>query len=419
MEMKIFTIIGSCIAISLLACLIKPIRKLGFVLMALTIVGVASFAVSIKVYGTVWLINPGPTTKGASAQALGIDVVTLAKNLNHPWSVEFLPDGRFLVTERDSGKLKLLAANGKLLREIKGIPPVYRSGQGGLFEIALHPDFERNKLLYFTYAEGADDDNGTALARGIFEESQIRNVQVLFRQAPKVKSDAHFGGRLAFTPSKDPLHAYYLWLTLGERFDFRDKAQTLDNHFGKIIRLFDDGSVPSDNPFIGQPNKKTEIWSYGHRNVQGITVLRDGTVLTIEHGPQGGDELNKPEAGKNYGWPIITYGEEYGGGPIGAGLKQKAGMEQPLKYWVPSFAPSSLVRLTSDIYPGWKDNLFATSLAHQQLVRLEMDGLKVKQEQRLLGELQERLRDVKQGPDGKLYLLTDSDEGKLLRLDPK
>jgi aldose sugar dehydrogenase len=419
MEMKIFTIIGSCIAISLLACLIKPIRKLGFVLMALTIVGVASFAVSIKVYGTVWLINPGPTTKGASAQALGIDVVTLAKNLNHPWSVAFLPDGRFLVTERDSGKLKLLAANGKLLREIKGIPPVYRSGQGGLFEIALHPDFERNKLLYFTYAEGADDDNGTALARGIFEESQIRNVQVLFRQAPKVKSDAHFGGRLAFTPSKDPLHAYYLWLTLGERFDFRDKAQTLDNHFGKIIRLFDDGSVPSDNPFIGQPNKKPEIWSYGHRNVQGITVLRDGTVLTIEHGPQGGDELNKPEAGKNYGWPIITYGEEYGGGPIGAGLKQKAGMEQPLKYWVPSFAPSSLVRLTSDIYPGWKDNLFATSLAHQQLVRLEMDGLKVKQEQRLLGELQERLRDVKQGPDGKLYLLTDSDEGKLLRLDPK
>jgi aldose sugar dehydrogenase len=419
MEMKIFTIIGSCIAISLLACLIKPIRKLGFVLLALTIVGVASFAVALKAYGTVWLINPGPTTKGTTAQALGIKVVTLAKNLNHPWSVAFLPDGRFLVTERDSGKLKLLAANGKLLREIKGIPPVYRSGQGGLFEIALHPDFERNKLLYFTFAEGTDDTNSTAVARGIFEESQIRNVQVLFRQAPKVNSDAHFGGRLAFTPSKDPLHAYYLWLTLGERFDFRDKAQTLDNHFGKIIRLFDDGSVPLDNPFIGQANKKPEIWSYGHRNVQGITVLGDGTVLTIEHGPQGGDELNKPEAGKNYGWPIITYGEEYGGGPIGAGLKQKAGMEQPLKYWVPSFAPSSLVRLSSDIYPGWKNNLFATSLAHQQLVRLEMDGLKVKKEQRLLGELRERLRDVKQGPDGKLYLLTDSDEGTLLRLDPK
>jgi aldose sugar dehydrogenase len=413
MEMKIFTIIGGCIAISLLACLIRPIRKLGFILMALTILGVGSFAMALKIYGTVWLINPGPTTKGDAAQVLGIEVVTLAQNLNHPWSVAFLPDGRFLVTERDSGKLKLLLANGKLQREIKDLPPVYSSGQGGLFEIALHPDFERNKLLYFTYAEGTGDNNSTALARGTFEESQIRNVELLFRQFPKVKSDAHFGGRLVFTPSKDPLHPYYLWLT------FRDKAQTLDNHFGKIIRLFDDGSVPSDNPFVGQTTKKPEIWSYGHRNVQGITVLGDGTVLTIEHGPQGGDELNKPEAGKNYGWPIITYGEEYGGGPIGAGLKQKAGMEQPLKYWVPSFAPSSLVRLSSNVYPGWKDNLFATSLAHQQLVRLEMDGLRVKKEHRLLGELQERLRDIKQGPDGKLYLLTDSDEGKLLRLDPK
>jgi aldose sugar dehydrogenase len=419
METKIYTIIGVCFVIGIIACLIKPIRKIGFGLLVATVLGVGGFIAYIAVYGGTWLINPGPTDKGQSAEVAGVEAVTVATGLDMPWSVAFLPDGRFLVTERDTGKLKLVAAGGKLLSEIKGIPAVASGGQGGLLEIALHPDFAKNKLVYFTFSEGTEDNNSTALARGTFEESQIRNVTILFRQAPKVKSDAHFGGRLAFTPSKDPAHPYYLWLTLGERYDFKDKAQLLDNHLGKIIRLFDDGSVPADNPFVGQAGKMPEIWSYGHRNVQGITVLGDGTVLTLEHGPQGGDELNYPEAGKNYGWPVITYGEDYGGGPIGAGIKEKAGMEQPLKYWVPSFAPSSLVRLSSDVYPGWKDNLFATSLAHMQLVRLEMDGVKVKKEQRLLGELQERLRDVKQGPDGKLYILSDSDQGKLIRLDPK
>jgi aldose sugar dehydrogenase len=419
METKVYTIIGVCFAIAIIACLIKPIRKIGFGLLTATVLGVAGFFTYISVYGTTWLINSGPTDKGQNADAAGVNVVTVAKGLDLPWSIAFLPDGRFLVTERETGKLKLLAADGKLLREMKGIPAVVSGGQGGLLEIALHPDFATNKQVYFTYAEGTADSNSTALAKGTFEESQIRNVTILFQQSAKVKSDSHFGGRLAFTPSKDPAHPYYIWLTLGERYDFKDKAQLLDNHLGKIVRLFDDGSIPSDNPFVGQTGKMPEIWSYGHRNVQGITVLGDGKVLTLEHGPQGGDELNYPEAGKNYGWPVITYGEEYGGGKIGAGITQKAGMEQPLKYWVPSFAPSSLVRLSSDVYPGWKGNLFATSLAHMQLVRLEMDGLKVKKEQRLLGELQERLRDVKQGPDGKLYILTDDSEGRLIRLDPK
>lgn len=418
-EIKIYSVMAIAILVSLFLLFRKPTRKVGYCALAVTVLCISSLVAYIAVNGTQWLINPGPTDAGQNASEVGIEPVTIATKLDTPWSVAFLPDGRFLVTERDTGKLKLLSANGKLLREIKGIPSVASGEQGGLLEIALHPDFGSNKIVYFTFSEGTAESNSTALARGIFEESQIRNVEVIFSQKPKVKSGQHFGGRIAFTPSKDPAHPYYLWLTLGERFLFRDKAQLLDNHFGKIIRLFEDGSVPPDNPYVGQLGKMPEIWSYGHRNVQGIAVLRDGRVLTIEHGPQGGDELNYPEAGKNYGWPVITYGEEYGGGKIGAGITAKAGMEQPLKYWVPSFAPSSLVRLSSDIYPGWKDNLFATSLAHMQLVRLEMDGLKVKKEQRLLGELEERLRDVKQGPDGKLYILTDNPEGKLIRLDPK
>jgi aldose sugar dehydrogenase len=418
-EIKIFSIIGLAIAISLVLVFRRQTRKIGYLALAVTVVGVASFFAYVAVYGTQWLLNPGPQDAGQSASEAGIKAVTVASKLDTPWSVAFLPDGRFLVTERNAGKLKLLGADGRLLSEIKGIPPVAGGGQGGLLEVALHPDFATNKLVYFTFSEGTADSNSTAMARGVFDGDTLKDVQLLFSQRPKVKSEAHFGGRLLFTKSNDPVHRWYVWLTLGERFDFKEKAQRLENHLGKLIRLFDDGSVPPDNPFVGQPGKLPEIWSYGHRNVQGITQLTNGTVLIMEHGPQGGDELNRPEAGKNYGWPAITYGEDYGGGQIGDGITAKPGMEQPLKYWVPSFAPSSLVRLTSDVYPGWKTSLFTTSLAHMQLIRLEMNGLRVVKEQRLLIELQERLRDVKQGPDGKLYILTDSAEGRLIRLDPK
>jgi aldose sugar dehydrogenase len=419
LEKQIYGAIATLVIIALIGIFTKKWRKAGIGLLVATAMGVAGLFGYIAINGTSWMINPGPTTKGESAHAAGVEVVTVASGLEFPWSVAFLPDGRFLVTERDAGKLKLLKADGTLQSEIGGVPPIAGGGQGGLLEVALHPDFATNKLVYLTFSEGTEKSNSTALARGVLSDNRLTDVKIIFSQRPKVESSEHFGGRLMFTPTTDPAHPYYLWLTLGERFHFRDQAQLLENHLGKIIRLFDDGSVPPNNPYVGQAGKMPEIWSYGHRNVQGITTLGDGTVLTIEHGPQGGDELNKPEAGKNYGWPVITYGEEYGGGKIGAGITQKAGMEQPLKYWVPSFAPSSLVRLSSDVYPAWKDNLFATSLAHRQLVRLEMDGLKVKKEQRLLSELDERLRDVAQGPDGKLYLLTDSAEGRLIRLDPK
>jgi aldose sugar dehydrogenase len=419
MEMKIFTIIGVAFFIGIIGLFNHRIRKFAYVWLGLTGLGVAGLFGAIQIYGTTWLINPGPPTKGDSAEALGINVVTVAKGLESPWSVAFLPDGRFLVTEKNAGKLKILNRSGATLKVVKGVPQSLGEGQGGLLEVALHPNFKTNKIMYLTFSEGTPDSNSTAVGRGIFENDRITDFQVIFRQAPKVKSDQHFGGRLLFMPSNVAGHPYYLFITLGDRYDFRDKAQSVDNHQGKLVRLFDDGSVPADNPFVGKANAKPEIYTYGHRNMQGITTAADGTLLTIEHGPQGGDELNAPQPGKNYGWPVITYGEEYGGGPIGKGIKAQAGMEQPLHYWVPSIAPSGAVRLSSDVYQGWKDNLFVTSLAHMQLVRLEMNGTKVVKEHRLLAELNERLRDVKQGPDGKLYVLTDNDDGRLLRLDPK
>jgi aldose sugar dehydrogenase len=365
------------------------------------------------------LINPGAPVQGESAAQVGVNVVTVAKGLNMPWSVAFLPDGRMLVTERDAGTLKLLRQDGSIARDVPGVPKVQGGGQGGLLEVALHPDFASNAFVYLTYSEPDGALSNTAVARGRFENDQLRDVQVIFRQTPKVEGEHHWGSRLQFVSSGKADKPWYLFVTLGERYDLMQKAQTLDNHMGKLIRLYDDGSVPQDNPFVGKANAKPEIWSYGHRNMQGISLGADGTLFTIEHGPQGGDELNTPQPGKNYGWPIITYGENYGGGKIGAGIKEKAGMEQPLKYWVPSIAPSSMTLLSSDVYSGWKSNLFVTSLAHMQLVRLEMQGTKVLKAHRLLAELEERLRDVKQGPDGKLYLLTDSEEGRLLRLDPK
>jgi aldose sugar dehydrogenase len=417
---RIIFIIGALLlAIGLVALFFKRYRKFGYGALTALLVGAASLFGFVKVYGLQPLINPGAPTAGASAAQAGVNVTTVAKGLNMPWGMAFLPDGRILVSERDTGLLKLLRKDGSLQRTVPGVPKVVAGGQGGLLEVALHPDFARNKFVYLSFSEGTEQSGSTAVARGRFENDQLKDVKVIFRQAPKVASAAHWGSRLLFVPSGNAQKPWYLFITLGDRFKYRDSAQTLDNHMGKLVRLFDDGSVPADNPFASNAKARPEIYSYGHRNIQGITTAADGAVLTIEHGPKGGDELNAPKAAKNYGWPTITYGEEYTGGPIGKGLKAQAGMEQPLHFWVPSIAPSAMVRLTSDVYPGWKNNIFVSSLAHQQLVRLEMNGLKVIKEHRLLGELGERLRDVKQGPDGKLYLLTDSEEGQLLRLDPK
>ena len=347
--------------------------------------------------------------------------VTLVKGLSHPWGLAFLPDfersGRMLVTERP-GRLRIVTIRGELGPPIAGVPEVDARGQGGLLDVALDPSFADNAFIYLSYSEAGEGGNGTAVARGRLESSGVQGrltgVQVIFRQRPKVNSTAHFGSRLVF--GRDGR----LFVTLGDRFSRRDDAQTLDNHLGKVVRIEADGKVPADNPFLRTPGALPEIWSLGHRNLQGAALHpATGALWTHEHGPQGGDELNLVEAGRNYGWPVITYGAEYGTGrKIGEGTA-KAGLEQPLTYWVPSIAPSGMAFLTSERYPGWKGSLFVGALKDEMLVRLQLDGDKVVKEERLLkGELG-RIRDVRQGPDGWLYVMTDADEGRIVRLVPR
>jgi aldose sugar dehydrogenase len=355
----------------------------------------------------------------ASAQVL--QPVSLVKGLSHPWGLAFLPDfersGRMLVTERP-GRLRIVTIRGELGPPIAGVPEVDARGQGGLLDVALDPSFADNAFIYLSYSEAGEGGNGTAVARGRLEvtglQGRLTGLQVIFRQRPKVNSTAHFGSRLVF--GRDGR----LFVTLGDRFSRRDDAQTLDNHLGKVVRVEADGRVPADNPFLRTPGALPEIWSLGHRNLQGAALHpATGALWTHEHGPQGGDELNLVEAGRNYGWPVITYGAEYGTGrKIGEGTA-KAGMEQPLTYWVPSIAPSGMAFLTSERYPGWKGSLFVGALKDEMLVRLQLDGDKVVKEERLLkGELG-RIRDVRQGPDGWLYVMTDADEGRIVRLVPR
>ena len=336
---------------------------------------------------------------------------TVSTGLEHPWGMAFLPDGRALVTERP-GRLRIVAADGALSAPLAGVPAVVAKGQGGLLDVALHPRFADNHLVYLSYSEAGDGGNSTAVARGRFEGDALRDVEVIFRQQPKFDSPNHFGSRLVFAGDGT------LFVTLGERYFRRDDAQQLDNHHGKIVRLNDDGSVPADNPFAQRQAALPQIWSYGHRNLQGAVLHpQTGELWTHEHGPRGGDELNIARAGRNYGWPVITYGKEYIGGSIGEGTA-KAGMEQPLHYWVPSIAPSGMTFVDERI-PAWKGNLLIGSLKFDQLVRLELDGDKVVHEERLLQkELGERVRDVEQGPDGAIYLLTDESKGKLVKLVP-
>ncbi len=352
----------------------------------------------------------------ALAHAQALKSVTVATGLDHPWSLAFLPDGRMLVTEKP-GRMRIVARDGRLSEPLQGLPKVEAAGQGGLLDVALDPQFASNALVYWSFSE-ADPDGGsgnsTAVARGRLDANATRlaDVQVIFRQKPKFASRAHFGSRLVF--ARDGR----LFVTLGDRFSRRDDAQRLDNHHGKIIRIEADGKVPADNPFVGKPGALPEIWSYGHRNVQGAALHpATGELWADEHGPQGGDELNVVDAGRNYGWPVITFGAEYGSGAkIGEGTA-KPGMEPPLTHWVPSIATSGLAFLTSERYPGWKGNAFVGALKAQLLVRLELDGRKVVREERLLQDWGERIRDVRQGPDGWLYLLTDSANGRVIRLE--
>jgi glucose/arabinose dehydrogenase len=352
---------------------------------------------------------------GAAAMAQGRSE-TVASGLESPWGVGFLPGDRFVVTEKP-GRIRIVAKDGKLGAPLAGLPAIAAGGQGGLLDVLVDADFRSNRTLYFCFSEpdAGGSANSTALARARLssDDTRLENLQIIFSQKPKVASRAHFGCRIVDRGDGT------LYLTLGDRFSRKEDAQRLDNHLGKIVRIRKDGSVPDDNPYAGRPGPLPEIWSYGHRNGQGATLGPDGRLWMTEHGPQGGDEINIAQAGRNYGWPVITYGENYGGGKIGDGITAKEGMEQPLHYWVPSIATSGMAFLTTDRYgAAWKGNLFVGSLKFGYLDRIELKDGKVVAEHKLLEDGRARIRDVKQGPDGLLYVLTDESNGKLLRLRP-
>ena len=362
----------------------------------------------------------------SAVAAQGVRPEVVAAGLQHPWAVAFLPDGQFLITER-AGRLRVVDAAGKAGKPIEGVPEVAAGGQGGLLDVVLDADFASNRMLYFCYSEPAATGNSTALASASLslDTTRLTNVKVIFSQKPKLAGTMHFGCRIVESraPGLNGKADGKLFLMLGERYFKSADAQTLSNHHGKIIRINKDGSVPPDNPFVARAGALPEIWSYGHRNPQGATLAPDGRLWMHEHGPQGGDEINLPKRAANYGWPVITYGESYGGGgKIGEGLTEKAGMEQPLHYWVPSIAPSGMAFLTSERYgKAWQGNLFVGSLKFAYLNRIELAAPysgKVVRESKLLSEVGERIRDVRQGPDGLLYVLTDRSNGKLIRLQP-
>jgi glucose/arabinose dehydrogenase len=338
-------------------------------------------------------------------------VVKLVEGLQQPWSLAFLPDGRMLVTEK-AGRMRVIDKGVLDPRPIEGLPEVTVHGQGGLQDVVLHPQFAKNSLVYISFAARGQDGVGTELARGRLAGHRLEGVQVLFRQSPKGNRGQHFGGRIVFDREG------YVYLTLGDRGEML-RAQRADDHAGSVIRLHDDGRVPKHNPFVGRPGWKPEKFTLGNRNMQGAALHpQTGVLWAHEHGPQGGDEVNVIRAGVNYGWPVITYGVNYGiGTKIGEGT-HKAGMQQPVHYWVPSIAPSGMAFYSGDKFPRWKGDLFVGALRDQMLVRLRLDGEKVVKEERLLKGVLGRIRDVRAGPDGFIYLLTDEAHGVLARLEP-
>lgn len=335
-----------------------------------------------------------------------IKVETVATGLSHPWGLAFLPDGRMLVTER-SGTLRLVSKDGKLSPALSGVPKVVVAGQGGLLDVAIDPDFKSNNLVYLTYSEPGEGGAGTAVARGKLGESGLDGVEVIFRQEPKVEGGNHFGSRLAFAPDGK------LFVTLGERFTFTP-AQDLTNDLGKIVRLNPDGSVPKDNPFVGRTDARPEIWSYGHRNPQGAAIHPEtGKLWETEFGPMGGDELNIPQAGQNYGWPVVSWGSHYDGRAIPKPPSHPE-FADAIYHWNPVISPSGITFYTADAIPAWKGNLLIAALSGQAIVRLTLDGEKVVDEERI--PMGARIRDVVQVPDGAVYALTDEGNGEILRL---
>ncbi len=336
-------------------------------------------------------------------------LVKITDGLEHPWSVAFLPDGSMLVTERP-GRLRRII-NGRLdPNPVTGIPSVYTSGQGGLLDVVLHPRFVENRLVYLSYASPGQGGGATAVARGRLIGNRLEDVEELYVGLPRVSGGRHFGSRLLFAKG-------YLFITAGDRGN-KDRAQTLDDPAGSIVRLHEDGRVPKDNPFVARTDTGSEIYTYGNRNPQGMTLEKaTGRIYAVEHGPKGGDELNLIEPGVNYGWPVITYGRSYAGIKIGEGT-HKAGMAQPVHYWVPSISPSGLMIYDGDRFPAWQGSFFTGSLSSRLLARLEVRQGKMAVEERLLSDWGKRIRDVRQGPDGLIYLLTDHANGMLLRLEP-
>lgn len=352
---------------------------------------------------------PGVRTEAAMAHTV------VASGLEHPWGLALLPDGRWLVTERP-GRLRIIAADGAVGEPITGLPAVAARGQGGLLDVLVGPTFARDRLIYWSYAEPREGGNATAVARGRLSDDgrRVEAVQVLFHALPTYDGDKHFGSSLAFD------NAGHLFITLGERSDapMRPQAQDLGSHMGKTIRINADGSVPADNPFVGRPGALPEIWSSGHRNMQGVAIAGD-EVWTIEHGTRGGDELNLDRAGLNYGWPVIAYGIEYRGGAINEGITARDGLQQPVYYWDPVIAPGGMTFYEGDMFPGWRGNLLIGGLGGKHLARLVLENGEVVGEERLLTELGERIRDVAVAADGAVWVITDEQNGKLVRLAPE
>jgi glucose/arabinose dehydrogenase len=342
-----------------------------------------------------------------------ISVNAVVTGLDQPWGIDFLPDGRMIVTEK-SGQLRTITAEGKVSLPIKGVPRVDDSGQGGLLDVTLHPDFASNRLVFLSYSEAGRGGTSTAMASGRLtsDGAALENVKILFSQRPKLRGGRHFGSRVVFAPDGN------VFLTTGDR-GARHNAQKLSGHIGKVIRLTPEGGIPADNPFIGKPGALPEIWSYGHRNIQGAAIHPEtGKLWTIEHGPRGGDEINIPAAGVNHGWPVVTHGIEYSGGTIGDGLKTKPGMADPIHIWTPVIAPGGMTFYSGNLFPAWKGNLLIGGLRAGALVRLELEGDTVVREERLLRQIGDRIRDVAVGPDGAVYAITDSGDGKILRITP-
>ena len=358
----------------------------------------------------------GQTRACGTTANVAFDVVVLARDLEHPWAVEPLPGGDLLVTERP-GRMRIVSAAGNVGAPIAGVPDVMARGQGGLLDVALSPTFASDRTIYWSYSEPRDGGNATSVARGVLspDRRRVDDVRVIFRAMPTYDGRMHFGSRLAFGPDG------MLYITLGERsvLEVRPQAQQMNSHMGKTIRIRPDGSVPQDNPFVGRSDARPEIWSVGHRNVQASAFDPQGRFWIVDHGPKGGDELNLVEKGKNYGWPVVTFGEEYSGAPIPNSVTTREGFVDPVYYWDPVIAPSGAEFYTGDAFPEWRGSLFVGALREERLVRLTLENDRVTGEEHLLADRGQRIRDVRQGSDGLLYIVTDEDDGELWKIVPR